>query len=48
MKNSDQNPQEYWLVGETFVYPKLNKSKLNCLLIQNPNFIIVKRINHGK
>ena len=40
-----QIAQEYWLLGEAFVYAELDESKgkWSRLLIQNPDFMIVKR-----
>lgn len=40
-----QIAQEYWLLGESFVYAELDsgKGKWNRLLIQNPDYMIVKR-----
>lgn len=40
-----QIAQEYWLLGESFVYAELDegKGKWNRLHIQNPDFMIVKR-----
>lgn len=40
-----QIAQEYWLLGEAFVYAELDegKGKWSRLLIQNPDFMIVKR-----
>ena len=40
-----QIAQEYWLLGESFVYAELDESKgkWSRLLIQNPDFMIVKR-----
>lgn len=40
-----QIAQEYWLLGEAFVYAELDESKGKWarLLIQNPDFMIVKR-----
>lgn len=40
-----QIAQEYWLLGEAFVYSELDESKgkWSRLLIQNPDFMIVKR-----
>lgn len=40
-----QIAQEYWLLGESFVYAELdeNKGKWSRLLIQNPDYMIVKR-----
>lgn len=41
-----QIAQEYWLLGESFVYAELDESrgKWSRLLIQNPDYMIVKRI----
>lgn len=40
-----QIAQEYWLLGEAFVYAELDehKAKWRQLLIQNPDYMIVKR-----
>jgi hypothetical protein len=40
-----QIAQEYWLLGESFVYAELDESrgKWSRLLIQNPDYMIVKR-----
>lgn len=40
-----QIAQEYWLLGESFVYSELDESKgkWSRLLIQNPDYMIVKR-----
>jgi len=40
-----QMAQEYWLLGETFVYADLDESKgkWSRLMIQNPDYMIVKR-----
>jgi len=40
-----QIAQEFWLLGEAFVYAELNESqgKWGRLLIQNPDFMLVKR-----
>lgn len=40
-----QIAQEYWLLGESFVYAELDESKgkWSRLLIQNPDFMIVQR-----
>jgi len=40
-----QIAQEYWLLGESFVYAELDESKgkWNRLLIQNPDYMMVKR-----
>ncbi len=40
-----QIAQEYWLLGEAFVYAELDESKgkWSRLLIQNPDYMIVKR-----
>lgn len=40
-----QIAQEYWLLGEAFVHAELdaNKGKWNRLMIQNPDYMIVKR-----
>jgi hypothetical protein len=40
-----QIAQEYWLLGESFVYSELDESrgKWNRLLIQNPDYILIKR-----
>ncbi len=40
-----QIAQEYWLLGESFVYAELNESKgkWDRLLIQNPDYMVVKR-----
>jgi hypothetical protein len=40
-----QIAQEYWLLGESFVYGELDESKgkWSRLLIQNPDYMIVKR-----
>jgi len=40
-----QIAQEYWLLGEAFVYAELDegKGKWSRLLIQNPDYMIVKR-----
>jgi hypothetical protein len=40
-----QIAQEYWLLGEAFVYAELdvNKGKWSRLMIQNPDYMIVKR-----
>ena len=40
-----QIAQEYWLLGESFVYAELdqNQGKWSRLLIQNPDYMIVKR-----
>jgi hypothetical protein len=40
-----QIAQEYWLLGEAFVYAELDESKgkWSRLLIQNPDFMVVKR-----
>lgn len=40
-----QIAQEYWLLGESFVYTELDESKgkWSRLLIQNPDYMIVKR-----
>lgn len=40
-----QIAQEYWLLGEAFVYSELDESrgKWSRLLIQNPDFMVVKR-----
>src|ERR1035437_4248241 len=40
-----QIAQEYWLLGEAFVYAELDegKGKWNRLMIQNPDFMVVKR-----
>lgn len=40
-----QIAQEFWLLGESFVYAELDESKgkWNRLLIQNPDYMIVKR-----
>ena len=40
-----QIAQEYWLLGEAFVYAELDESagKWNRLLIQNPDYMVVKR-----
>lgn len=40
-----QIAQEYWLLGESFVYAELDESKgkWSRLLIQNPDYMVVKR-----
>jgi hypothetical protein len=40
-----QIAQEYWLLGESFVYAELNESqgKWSRLLLQNPDYMIVQR-----
>lgn len=40
-----QIAQEYWLLGEAFVYAELDESKgkWSRLMIQNPDYVIVKR-----
>jgi len=40
-----QIAQEYWLLGESFIYAELNetKGKWDRLLIQNPDYMVVKR-----
>lgn len=40
-----QIAQEYWLLGESFVYSELDESsgKWSRLLIQNPDYMVVKR-----
>lgn len=40
-----QIAQEYWLLGEAFVYAELDerKAKWSRLIIQNPDYIVVKR-----
>ncbi|NCX77014.1 MAG: hypothetical protein EBX09_08290, partial [Actinobacteria bacterium] len=40
-----QVAQEYWLLGEAFIYAELNESKgkWDRLLIQNPDYMVVKR-----
>ena len=40
-----QIAQEYWLLGEAFVYAELdvNKGKWSRIMIQNPDYMIVKR-----
>lgn len=40
-----QIAQEFWLLGEAFIYAELdeNKGKWSRLLIQNPDYMIVKR-----
>jgi len=40
-----QIAQEYWLLGESFVYAELDQSKgkWSRLLIQNPDYMVVKR-----
>jgi len=40
-----QIAQEYWLLGESFVYAELDESKgkWNRLVIQNPDYMVVKR-----
>jgi uncharacterized protein YktA (UPF0223 family) len=40
-----QIAQEYWLLGEAFVYAELdeNKGKWSRLVIQNPDYMVVKR-----
>jgi hypothetical protein len=40
-----QIAQEYWLLGESFVYAELDegKGKWSRLLIQNPDYMVVKR-----
>lgn len=40
-----QIAQEYWLLGESFIYAELNESKgkWDRLLIQNPDYMVVKR-----
>lgn len=40
-----QIAQEYWLLGESFIYAELDESKgkWSRLLIQNPDYMIVKR-----
>lgn len=41
--------REYWLVGESFIYAELDetKNKWGRILIQNPDYIIVKRTPVG-
>lgn len=45
MKICTQIAQEYWLLGEAFVYAELDEStrKWSRLLLQNPDYIIVER-----
>ena len=40
-----QIAQEFWLLGESFIYAELdeNKAKWSRLLIQNPDYIVVKK-----
>ena len=40
-----QAAQEYWLLGEVFIYAELDQTKAmwSRLLIQNPDYIIVKQ-----
>jgi hypothetical protein len=45
MNMCTQIAQEYWLLGEAFVYAELNEraAKWSRLIIQNPDYIVVKR-----
>lgn len=45
MNTCVQIAQEYWLLGEAFVYAELDerKAKWSRLIIQNPDYVVVKR-----